>query len=150
MRRLPGFDHCCARDVEACGCHGECKWTASRGWEVSGTCFRFISFLLFFSCSFSIFLFSKSLTSLQGTENGDTAIQEAMAGLKAHAGFLSSAKALYPSVNDHLIKASQDYPGLHVVFAGHSAGGAVSSLLYTKCLLEAKKTCEFFAQPNLL
>ena len=57
----------------------------------------------------------------------------------AHAGFLASAKAMVPDMVEAITKAVADYqatrhddpPGpLHLVFTGHSAGGAVAAMLY--------------------
>ncbi|KAK3326735.1 Alpha/Beta hydrolase protein [Apodospora peruviana] len=75
-----------------------------------------------------------------GPSETDPATRDATLGIKAHAGFLNGAKALYTVVKEHLSRADKEHPGMHVIFTGHSAGGAVSSLLYAKCLLEARKS----------
>jgi hypothetical protein len=53
---------------------------------------------------------------------------------------LNSAKALLPLVLRH-ISENQERQVKNVVFTGHSAGGAVASLLYQKFLLEAASSC---------
>ena len=64
---------------------------------------------------------------------------------EAHAGFLSAAKALEPKVFENMtrlirLKDSDRYKDVkHVLFTGHSAGGAVSSLLFLRYILRASK-----------
>ncbi|KAK3389151.1 hypothetical protein B0H63DRAFT_94923 [Podospora didyma] len=67
------------------------------------------------------------------------AIKNKTKAVLAHGGFLTSAMTLHASVKSHLSWAEKTWPGAHVVFCGHSAGGAVASILYVKCLLEAVK-----------
>lgn len=52
--------------------------------------------------------------------------------MEAHSGFLNSAKALLPLLIEKL-KVSAEQGASHVMFTGHSAGGAVASLLYAHC-----------------
>ena len=61
---------------------------------------------------------------------------------EAHSGFLSGAEVLEPFISKHLQSASQRNIK-HVLFAGHSAGGAVASLLYLKYLSRWDKECLF-------
>ncbi|KAH0558381.1 hypothetical protein GP486_004959 [Trichoglossum hirsutum] len=56
--------------------------------------------------------------------------------LRAHAGFLNGAAALVKYI-DSLVANSK---AGHVLFCGHSAGGAVASLLFLKYLSNARKT----------
>jgi Lipase (class 3) len=94
----------------------------------------------------NFFFFNPSMTDTSWTLQGIRqvpSIREAAIGISGHAGFLNSAMALHSSVHHHLSKMQQATPGLHVVFTGHSAGGAVASLLFVKCLLEASKSCKF-------
>ena len=77
----------------------------------------------------------------QGTDRVPS-LRNTAADISAHAGFLNSAAALCASIGRHLSKAHKEQPGLHVIFTGHSAGGAVASLLYLKCLLEAAEACK--------
>ena len=65
-----------------------------------------------------------------------------MKGLTVHEGFLNSATRLSSLVARQLNRANKDTPGFHVIFTGHSAGGAVASLLFLKSLLEAPTLCE--------
>ena len=51
--------------------------------------------------------------------------------LLVHRGFLASARELAPKIRPHLESALRSNPGkVNVIFTGHSAGGAVASLLY--------------------
>ncbi|KAL3475376.1 Alpha/Beta hydrolase protein [Aspergillus californicus] len=53
--------------------------------------------------------------------------------LEAHAGFLKSAEALAPVVSEEISKyIGQHGEKSHVLFTGHSAGGAVASLLFLR------------------
>lgn len=55
--------------------------------------------------------------------------------LQAHSGFLESAISLDQIVRCKIDEyAKQRDGGSHVLFAGHSAGGAVASLLFLRCL----------------
>ncbi|KAL2197038.1 Alpha/Beta hydrolase protein [Corynascus similis CBS 632.67] len=64
---------------------------------------------------------------------------------RVHSGFLNGARALLPVVKEQL--ASTVGPGSdrasHVIFTGHSAGGAVASLLYLHFLGIASQTFPF-------
>lgn len=51
--------------------------------------------------------------------------------IRAHGGYLSGAKALIPKIEEEIGRQIDLDPGIeHVVFTGHSAGGAVSGLLF--------------------
>ncbi|KAK4248897.1 hypothetical protein C7999DRAFT_13178, partial [Corynascus novoguineensis] len=61
---------------------------------------------------------------------------------QVHSGFLNGARALLPVVKDQLastVGPSSDRAS-HVIFTGHSAGGAVASLLYLHFLGIASQT----------
>jgi hypothetical protein len=55
-------------------------------------------------------------------------------GLQAHAGFLNSAKELLPHVFDRISKCLEACPTSNILFTGHSAGGAVVTLLHLAAL----------------
>jgi pimeloyl-ACP methyl ester carboxylesterase len=59
----------------------------------------------------------------------------------AHAGFLNSAEALTPTLSKHIEDAIRKRSIKHVLFTGHSAGGAVASLLLAKYLTRAAEDC---------
>lgn len=59
----------------------------------------------------------------------------------AHAGFLNSAEALMPTLSKHVKAAITNSLIKHVLFTGHSAGGAVASLLLAKYLSLAAEEC---------
>ncbi|KAF8459250.1 Alpha/Beta hydrolase protein, partial [Kalaharituber pfeilii] len=54
--------------------------------------------------------------------------------VKAHSGFLHCAHALLPQVRQELHKLIKEFNTHNVLFTGHSAGGAVASLLFTHFL----------------
>ncbi|KAH8591652.1 hypothetical protein B0O99DRAFT_690460 [Bisporella sp. PMI_857] len=88
--------------------------------------------------------------------NSHPVLQSIAAGISAHSGFLNSARALLPLVSKHLSKMSHRGV-MNVIYTGHSAGGAVASLLYQKFLLEApssypnlKFSCITFGSPPTL
>jgi predicted lipase len=56
--------------------------------------------------------------------------------VEVHAGFLNGAEALVSAVEKHI---NSQPKCRHVLFTGHSAGGAVASLLFTRFLSVAKK-----------
>jgi len=63
-----------------------------------------------------------------------------------HAGFLSSAEAILPVLLKHLeglLGGSSDIK--HVLFTGHSAGGAVASLLFANFLCKSAPECKCLA-----
>ncbi len=66
-----------------------------------------------------------------------------MKDLTVHGGFINSAQRLLSLVTRQLITANKATPHLHVIFTGHSAGGAVASLLFLNSLLEARDNCKF-------
>ncbi|OCK76081.1 alpha/beta-hydrolase [Lepidopterella palustris CBS 459.81] len=58
--------------------------------------------------------------------------QNDTSALLVHRGFLASARELAPKIRPHLESALRSNPGsIDVIFTGHSAGGAVASLLFT-------------------
>jgi hypothetical protein len=59
----------------------------------------------------------------------------------AHAGLLHSAEALAPLVSKRIGALIWRYGIKHVLFTGHSAGGAVSSLLFAKYMSLAPTDC---------
>ena len=69
-------------------------------------------------------------------------------GISAHSGFVNGAKALLSLVSRHISKLSKSGQPKHIVFTGHSAGGAVASLLYLKFVLNATNNCEFLYEPK--
>ncbi|RVX67150.1 hypothetical protein B0A52_08584 [Exophiala mesophila] len=67
----------------------------------------------------------------------------------AHRGFLSAAESLLPLINaqlDQLRYGEEDdeqghkSDDLHIILTGHSAGGAIASLLYLKILSESERS----------
>lgn len=65
-----------------------------------------------------------------------------MTSIEAHAGFLNSAQALEGVVSKYIDDNAKQGNVKHVLFTGHSAGGAVSSLLYLRYLLCGKSKCK--------
>ena len=57
--------------------------------------------------------------------------------MEAHAGFLAAAEVLVAKTAQNIDGMSRHAPIKHVVFTGHSAGGAVSSLLFLRFLTHA-------------
>lgn len=82
---------------------------------------------------------SPATTTRQRHREADSAFEQ----LEAHAGFLNGAEALLPRINAELDQICLASPNAHVILTGHSAGGAIASLLYVKLLSEAKQPCEF-------
>ncbi|KAF5581761.1 alpha beta-hydrolase [Fusarium pseudocircinatum] len=81
--------------------------------------------------------------------------------LKAHSGFLNSARALESIVTNLISKYLESFPGTkkkkpHILFTGHSAGGAVSQLLYLRHMSSrdlnqsARFSCVTFGAPPCL
>ncbi|RYC90821.1 hypothetical protein BFJ63_vAg6438 [Fusarium oxysporum f. sp. narcissi] len=81
--------------------------------------------------------------------------------LKAHSGFLNSARALDSIVTNLVNKYLESFPEMsekkpHVLFTGHSAGGAVSQLLYLRHMSDqnlnqsARFSCVTFGAPPCL
>ena len=63
--------------------------------------------------------------------------------LVAHAGFLNGAAALFSEVTRRVEQvAAEDKGPRHILLTGHSAGGAVASLIFAKFLAEAKCPCK--------
>ena len=61
----------------------------------------------------------------------------------AHAGFLNGAVALLPEVTRRVNALVGEKPGpRNIMFTGHSAGGAVASLLFTRFMMEASEKCK--------
>ncbi|KAJ5716604.1 hypothetical protein N7493_008515 [Penicillium malachiteum] len=74
--------------------------------------------------------------------------------LQAHAGFLGCASALDSIVSKQIEKYKETKGVTHVLFTGHSAGGAVASLLYLRNLFKCtddspsfKFSCITFGAP---
>jgi len=64
-------------------------------------------------------------------------------GNKCHSGFLEVARAMVPTVAAQLRRVIEDDPSWatsSLMFTGHSAGGAVASLLYVHMLCEMPKS----------
>ncbi|KAK3898407.1 Alpha/Beta hydrolase protein [Staphylotrichum tortipilum] len=59
---------------------------------------------------------------------------------KVHSGFRNGAKALIPAVKQQLLQAADSGRATHIIFTGHSAGGAIASLLYLHFLGIARQT----------
>jgi putative lipase involved disintegration of autophagic bodies len=70
---------------------------------------------------------------------------ESPRSIRAHAGFLNCAIALIKYI-DTLVANSR---AGHVLFTGHSAGGAVASLLFLKYLADARKNGEHYPKMDL-
>ncbi|KAF5721166.1 alpha beta-hydrolase [Fusarium mundagurra] len=81
--------------------------------------------------------------------------------LKAHSGFLNSARALESIVTNLINKYLESLPETskkkpHILFTGHSAGGAVSQLLYLRHMSNqdlnqsARFSCVTFGAPPCL
>jgi alpha-beta hydrolase superfamily lysophospholipase len=62
--------------------------------------------------------------------------------LQTHAGFLNSTEALLPEVSSRVSRLIQQSGAKHVLFTGHSAGGAVASLLFSHVLCKSEPECE--------
>lgn len=93
--------------------------------------------LRFVSClaQFDIMAQDNSLTNLQNTTRFQPNTIPLNASLQAHSGFLESAISLDQIVRRKIYEyAKQRDGGSHVLFVGHSAGGAVASLLFLRCL----------------
>lgn len=67
--------------------------------------------------------------------------------LHAHAGFLNGAEALLPEVSSRISRFVQQHRVKHVLFTGHSAGGAVASLLFAHFLCASDPECKHFFPP---
>jgi len=57
--------------------------------------------------------------------------------IRAHGGFLNGAESLTPSVAQKIAQEAKKNAVKHVLFTGHSAGGAVASLLFMNFLSRA-------------
>ena len=53
---------------------------------------------------------------------------------KAHSGFVNGVNALLPEINPRISQYVQSNEHRHIIFTGHSAGGAVASLAYMHML----------------
>ncbi|KFY27699.1 hypothetical protein V491_00774 [Pseudogymnoascus sp. VKM F-3775] len=78
---------------------------------------------------------SKDASCLYDTEYLDEAHAEIKTGIEAHAGFLNSAEVLKGVVSKYIDDYAKQGNVKHILFTGHSAGGAVASLLYLRYLL---------------
>lgn len=61
---------------------------------------------------------------------------------QAHSGFLVGAKALAQHVAEQLEKCTKYNDPTEILFTGHSAGAAVSSLLFHHFLSSASSKCK--------
>ena len=68
-------------------------------------------------------IFSKDITINESFGSSNIAIH-------AHAGFLSSALHIAPKLSVYIENCLKQNPRLNLLFTGHSAGGAVASLLH--------------------
>jgi hypothetical protein len=60
-----------------------------------------------------------------------------------HSGFLNGAKALLPEIKSQISSSLADNAGIqHVIFTGHSAGGAVITLIFMHMLGILKAECK--------
>ncbi|KAF5688257.1 hypothetical protein FDENT_4944 [Fusarium denticulatum] len=93
--------------------------------------------------------------------NAQPKTTEGFIDLKAHSGFLNSARALELIVTNLISKYLESFPGTkkrkpHILFTGHSAGGAVSQLLYLRHMSSqdlnqsARFSCVTFGAPPCL
>ena len=73
--------------------------------------------------------YHKGISRLQSIDGSVTEVS-------AHSGFLGGAKALLSLVLRHISSIQGEGKIRHIVFAGHSAGGAVASLLHFKVLFD--------------
>ena len=69
--------------------------------------------------------------------------------LKVHSGFLNGARALAPRIAKHLEKTKAPNGPRQVLFAGHSAGAAVASLLFYHSLSTSSEQCKSSLHPAL-
>ncbi|KAH6651230.1 hypothetical protein F5144DRAFT_617854 [Chaetomium tenue] len=78
---------------------------------------------------------------------------EGIAGTKAHTGFLACAKALIPTLKAAIEQhVTSDKRVFEVVFTGHSAGGAVASLVFLHFVSNpsAEHNCKRLPQVNVV
>ena len=60
----------------------------------------------------------------------------------AHAGFMNSAKSLLPEITKEISRQLSDDGSItHIIFTGHSAGGAVASLLFLHFVHHSHISC---------
>lgn len=76
----------------------------------------------------------------QMTQDVSRLAPEQSTTLQAHSGFLNSARALDKAVSQriqmYICENASNYS--HVLFTGHSAGGAVASLLFLRYLAQER------------
>lgn len=78
----------------------------------------------------------------QPTDASEVLGSDAAISVNAHKGFLSCARTLLPAVLRDLTRLVQSDGSIRrVVFTGHSAGGAVSSLLFLHLLCHQIPEC---------
>jgi len=58
--------------------------------------------------------------------------------IAAHRGFLKSARSLLPLIDEQIQNGVSQHGVQHVLFTGHSAGGAIASLLFAHYLSNNK------------
>jgi hypothetical protein len=73
-------------------------------------------------------------------------MEEGTEPFQGHAGFISSAKAILPVLSKSLGDLIRGPSRIkHVLYTGHSAGGAVASLLFAHILPQSAPECKLFA-----
>lgn len=70
--------------------------------------------------------------------------------LHAHAGFLNSALELMKQLSNRVENRLKKNPRTNIIFTGHSAGGAVASLLHLSFRAKFKTTCKSKFLPGIL
>ena len=71
--------------------------------------------------------------------NLNTELRVVHDGIKAHAGYINGADALEAAIRSQIDSTCRGSKTWNVLFTGHSAGGAVASLLFTRFLLSTLK-----------
>lgn len=94
-----------------------------------------------FLVSITRFALARVLIEIQNLPSSFANFQSTESPLGVHAGFLNAAKALMPLIEEH-INRIRSTSIRHVLFTGHSAGGAVASMTYLRALSHAKERCE--------
>ena len=65
--------------------------------------------------------------------------------LKVHSGYLHGARALQVDIEKEVLACMEFTSIRHVIFTGHSAGGAVASLAFLQTLAVASARCTCMA-----
>jgi hypothetical protein len=73
--------------------------------------------------------------------------------IRVHSGFLEAFQGIWPQTYDELVKIHDSNPGknLHIIFTGHSLGGALSTLaaIYTQRLFNHRVSMYNFGSPRV-